>query len=275
MNPLPVENPLALAILQRRAQAAYEIWDAHAHVGRFSRFFIPDHEPAHMVEVMDRAGVHVAVISALRALEDDTRAGNAEMVEVLDRWPTRFRGWVVFNPWLSTRADLLGGLTHPGVVGVKIHPDLHEYPVTGMRYEPMWRAAVERGVPVLTHTWATSPFDDPAMLAMVARRHPDLRILLGHSGASPAGFELSLELALEHPQLHLEICGSRYSGTVLSRTVAAIGADRVVFGSDFPFIDLRPALGRVAFADLTESDRRAVLGGTARHLLGARAVPTP
>lgn len=267
------ENPLASSILRRRPQDTYEIWDAHAHVGGFSRFFTPRREAEQMVEVMERTGVALAVVSALRALEDDTIAGNAEMLDVLDRWPSRFRGWAVFNPWSSTTAELLGVLAHPGVVGVKIHPDLHEYPATGTRYEPVWRLAEEQRIAVLTHSWATSQFDDPTMLAQIAHRHPDVPILLGHSGASPAGFELALELALEHPQLYLEICGSRYSGAVLSRTVAAIGADRVLFGSDFPFIDLRPALGRVAFAALTEDEREAVLGSTARRLLRDHARP--
>jgi len=38
--------------------------------------------------------------------------------------------------------------------------------------------------------------------------------------------------------------------------VRALGADRVIFSSDIPFIDLRYSLGRVLFAGLTPASRR-------------------
>lgn len=49
--------------------------------------------------------------------------------------------------------------------------------------------------------------------------------------------------------------------------VTALGADRVLYGSDFPFIDLRYSIGRVVFAELELEDRLAVLGGSMRRLL--------
>jgi hypothetical protein len=49
--------------------------------------------------------------------------------------------------------------------------------------------------------------------------------------------------------------------------VRELGTDQVVYGSDFPFIDLRMSLGRVVFADLTDAERAAVMGGTMLRLL--------
>ena len=49
--------------------------------------------------------------------------------------------------------------------------------------------------------------------------------------------------------------------------VREAGAERVIFSSDIPFIDLRYGLGRVLFADLTPGEQALVLGGNIRRLL--------
>ena len=261
-------DALESAILAGRAQSAYEIWDAHAHLGDYSHFFIPQSSTASMIAVMDRTGVSTAIASSLRALEDDAATGNAEMRETVASSAGRILGYAVFNPWSSSEDELRALLAAPGVVGIKVHPDLHRYPVSGDRYRPVWEAAEHLGAPVLSHTWGGSDYDDPGMLRDVADRQPAIHAILGHSGATPVGFEVAMECAMTHPQLHLEICGSQYSTTALARTVSAVGADRVLFGSDFPFIDQRMSLGRVAFSALSEQDRRQVLGANARALFG-------
>jgi predicted TIM-barrel fold metal-dependent hydrolase len=47
---------------------------------------------------------------------------------------------------------------------------------------------------------------------------------------------------------------------------AGAGADRVLSGSDIPFVDPRGQLGRVAFARLPDDALRLVLGANARRL---------
>jgi hypothetical protein len=55
--------------------------------------------------------------------------------------------------------------------------------------------------------------------------------------------------------------------------VDQLGPERVLFGSDFPFIDQRMSLGRVAYADLDPESRRAILGENSRRLFGWRPLP--
>lgn len=49
--------------------------------------------------------------------------------------------------------------------------------------------------------------------------------------------------------------------------VASVGPQRVLYGSDFPFIELRYALRRVVFAVLPAETLPLVLGGNARRVL--------
>ncbi len=65
-----------------------------------------------------------------------------------------------------------------------------------------------------------------------------------HTGALPAAFEGAIRLAKEHANLYLDISGSFITGVWIRRMVAELGAERVIFSSDQPFID--PATAWVA-----------------------------
>jgi predicted TIM-barrel fold metal-dependent hydrolase len=263
-------DPLTDAVRNRVPLAGVDVIDAHAHVGPFSRFFTPDPSADAMVRVMDRCGVRQAVLSSCLAIELDTAAGNAATAAAVAAHPERLAGYLTVNPHQNPEAELARWGGHPGFVGLKLHPSLHEYPVTGPAYAPAWEYAAATGRPVLTHTWTGSAYDDPVMLGTVAERHPGVTILLGHAGALPAGFDTVIALARRHPNLYPEICGSHFTGRALERMVGELGAHRVIYGSDFPFIDLRYSIGRVLFADLPYADRVMVLGGTFAALLSPR-----
>jgi aminocarboxymuconate-semialdehyde decarboxylase len=175
-------------------------------------------------------------------------------------------------------------------------------------FEPFWAAAEETGALVFIHP-TTRGFDAPvfgehylwnavgnplettvtaAHLVMTGtmERHPGLNVLLAHGG----GTILALRGRLRHahsfqPQARSRLRESPeeslrrflYDSVVhdpglLRALVAAVGADRVLCGSDHPFDmgDLRPA-DTVRAAGLAPEDEAAVLGGNAARLLGLEA----
>jgi uncharacterized protein len=261
-------SQLAQAVLQRRPLTDVTVIDAHAHAGPYSLFFIPDADPAGMVRVMDRCGVDRAVLSSHLGLQLDAAGGNRATVRAVDEFPGRLLGYLVINPWHDPEAELATWSGDPRFVGIKLHPDLHGYPLTGSRYRSVWAHAERTGMPVLTHTWYGSPYDDAAHVAEVAERHPDVVLLAGHSGGPEPGIDLAIELAARYPKMILETCGSFVTGHHIERMVGELGAGKVVFGSDFPFIDQRVSLGRTVFARIGDAERTAILGGTATELFG-------
>lgn len=244
--------------------------DAHAHAGPYSLFHIPESDPASMVAVMARTGVSRAVLSTNRAIQEDSRRGNDETARAVADFPGQLLGYGVVNPWQDPLTELDRIIDDPRFVGIKLHPDLHEYPLTGHRYDPVWEYSARTGCPVLTHTWYNSPFDTPALLTEVAQRHGDITVLIGHSGAIPPGHEEAVAVAHEVPGAHLEICGSYMNARVMESFVDRVGAHRVVFGSDFPFIDQRVSLGRIAYSALAPVDLDAVLAGNSALLFDWR-----
>ena len=261
-------DPLLAAMCAGEPLTGVDVIDAHAHLGPYSLFHIPGSDLDSMVEVMDLTGVRMTVLSSNQAIQYDANAGNTETLRAVDRFPDRIAGYAVVNPWQRPDRELRRLDGDPRFVGVKVHPDLHDYPLTGPLYEPLWEHVEETGLPVLTHTWHGSPYDDPGLVGEVLTRHPGVRMILGHSGVSPAGMAASLDVASEHPSAYLEICGSSMTGELLRWLVERAGADRVLFGSDFPFIDQRYSLGRVVGAGFEPKVAEAVLGGNAASLFG-------
>lgn len=262
------ERPSA-QVLRSEPIRGWDIIDGHAHVGPWFNFFTPEPTADSMLRVMDRCGVRMAVVSATRAISTEVVAGNAEVIELVRRHPRRFAGYAVFNPHQpGSLADVEQALDVPGIVGIKIHPDVQAYSVNGPLYAPVFELARRRKSPILAHTFADSAFSDPLQFDTVATNWPEVVILLGHSGVTGEGHRRAMAVALKHPNLYLEVCGSLTTGHWIQQMVASVGPQRVIYGSDFPFIELRYGLGRVVFAGLPPETLALVLGGNARRVLG-------
>lgn len=261
----------AAQVLSRQPWQGSPVLDAHVHLGPYNRFFIEDPSGAAMLRVMDRCGVTGGIVSSMLGVELDASAGNQETAQLCETYPDRFAGYIVVNPWQDPERQLSHWHEHPAFVGVKVHPDLHEYPLDGPRYEPVWDYARQTSRPVLTHTWAGSAYNDLAHVDRIADRNPQVWILAGHAGVAPGSFDRAVDVAQRHSRVLLELCGSHNHGRHIANIVQAVGASQVVFGSDLPFIDLRMSLGRFVFAQLAADDLTAVLGQTMRDVLSCSA----
>ena len=247
------------------------IVDVHGHLGTWSDFFVPEPSAQWLVETNSRIGIDAVIVSHLVAFGYDTTVGNRMAIEAAARHPGQIGVWLVANPhWPERVADIRAQLDEPGVCGLKLHPDVHEYAITDPGYRPYLELAQEQGLPVLSHGQTRSPWSDPVQLADICARHEGLSLLMGHAGLWVDGFERACALAREHEGLYLEICGSRLTHRWLERIIDDVGARKVLFGSDASFLDPRTGLGKVLHARLDPSDRELVLGGNAVRLLGER-----
>ncbi|MGH9724514.1 MAG: amidohydrolase family protein, partial [Candidatus Acidiferrales bacterium] len=156
-------------------------------------------------------------------------------------------------------------LHHPPLI--KLHPDLHKYPVDGPNYIPVWNYAHQTHAIVLVHTWDSDVNCGPLMFIKIAKEFPGARILLGHSGVSWRGYHQAIEVAKQAPNVYLDISGSQSHRTVLEICVAEVGAERVLFGSDMPYLEAAVPVGRVLTARISDEEKRAILRNNFMRLL--------
>jgi uncharacterized protein len=174
----------------------------------------------------------------------------------------------------------------PELAGIKLFPGYHPFYPHDRRLDPVYEYAHRREVPVLVHTGDTMDpvglikFSRPVEVDEVAVRFRDVPIVLCHFGnpwideAAEVVYKNRNVYAdtsglLAHPSYPLfdrmvALCRQR-----LMEAILMIGsAERVLYGSDWPLVDLKVALPLVASLDLPDRDRAAILGGNARRLFG-------
>lgn len=244
--------------------------DCHTHMGPWFNFSIPKDPWAEgMIAAMDTCGIQQVVCAPHVAIGPDTPWGNDLVADAVRRFPDRFVGYCTVNPNYPERemvAEMDRLITRGPFRGIKIHPSVHLYPSDGPNYRPMWAFAHEHGLPVLVHTWESDRLCGPLMFAGIGKTYPKAQVLLGHSGASAVGMDQSIQAAREAGNVHLDLTASYLPFGMLEVVVASVGAERVLFGTDTPFLDGRPKVGQVAAARIPDEDKRRIFGLNAKRL---------
>ena len=261
-------NPSSLAQEIRRAGKATScpVVDMHGHYGPFKGIYFPSADADGMIRSMDRAGV-VTVISSSHESLYDSQAGNERMARVVREHPDRIRGYWTINPNDPDMAErqLAGLEAKSEFVGIKLHPTMHEYPVTGEAYTPAFEYAQRRRMPVLIHTWGRNALCGPDAIAEVAERHRGVVILMGH--ACYGEWDKAAEIAARHENVYIELTAAYAVNGAIERMVEHAGSHKVLYGTDIPWFDPHYAIGCILYAHITDDDRHNILHRNAEKIL--------
>lgn len=249
------------------------IVDLHGHAGPFHEFLVLGADPDGMIALMDRMGVQALVTAPHIAIGPSSGEGNNMALDMVRRYPGRFYGYAVPYPHEPEKAgDELRRALDAGLSAIKLHPGIHHYRIVDPGYRVAFEVAAERGTFILTHTWRNDPMCTTGMLTQLAQEFPTVPVLMGHSGGGPAGFPEFIELARTYPNLYLDTTCSYTFGYWVRRMAEQAGVEKVVYGSDIPFIDARYGLGKVVLSGLDDEALRAVLRDNGRRLLAGAGV---
>ena len=252
---------------QGRPITDVEIIDFHAHLGPYYNMHTPDTEAPSMVRNMDLCGIDKTVISTTLSFDTDTVMGNTMTLEALAAFPGRLYGACVVSghyPEISL-AELDRMLANPAVVMVKSHPWSTRCKMNDRRLKPVYDYIAERGLFLLVHTWLDGdPYGSQDLFASVAADYPSIKWLMGHSGG-PYGSIRAVEIAQKLDNVFLDLTLSMCPAQQVEFFVREVGPDRVLFGTDNPFIDPRPQIGRVALARISDEDKAKIFGGNVRR----------
>ena len=73
----------------------------------------------------------------------------------------------------------------------------------------------------------------------------------------------------------METCTSFGAQGTIEFLVEGVGGDRVLFGSDMPLIDGKFGVGRIVTADISDEDKKKILGLNAMKLLNIQPNDLP
>ncbi len=236
-------------------------------------------------------------LEAARLVNDSMARGQAA-------YPERIR-WLASLPWEYPDHALeeLGRACKDGAVGVMVLANIAGGHLTDGAYAPIWQAIDDRRLPVLVHP--TEPPGTPEMdmrkyslastvgfmfdttLAITRMifdgfldRYPNLKIIASHAGATvpylagrmDRSFEMTIPSQDAISTLPSEYLRRIYDDAVtyqqqaLELCIAVGGADKVMYGSDYPHVigDMAGCLRRV---DALPPDlRESVRNGNAKRI---------
>lgn len=247
-----------------------EIIDFHAHLGPIQVMHVPAHDSVSMIKTMDLCGINKTVVSPNIGINSDFVLGNDSMLEEIRAHRGRIYGACMVNghyPELSMDELQRCFSDDKDVKMVKIHPYSTFCNMKDKRMKKIYEFASERKLVVLVHTWLDGDsYGSQDIFAEVVKDYPDINWVMGHSGG-PYGSFHAVELAKEMENIFLDITVSTSPARQIEYFVSEIGSERVMFGTDNPFIDPRPQIGRVGLADISHQDRVNIFSANARRLV--------
>lgn len=234
-----------------------------------------------LIETMDEEGVDRSVVFGFpwRSAERFRRQ-NDYVMEAVAAHPDRLIGMACFDAdhpeaAQETRRCLEGGLSGVGELA------FYETGITADkldRLEPVMALCREKDVPVLIHTnepvGHAYPGKSPNTLSQIyalVRRFPDNRLILAHWGGGLFFYALlkkEVREALQNVYFDTAASPFLYEAAVWETAARIVGADKILFGTDYPLLKPSRYFKEIDGGSLNAADRDLIKGGNAAALLG-------
>ncbi len=195
----------------------------------------------------------------------DYRFGNDFLLQVWRRLPDRLIPFLGINP-NDSRENVLAELkrmTDAGVRCIKLLNDYQGYPGDGPNLMALYGYAAEHRMFVFNHSWSSE------VILKISRQFPDTDFIFGHYGS---GQDPILQ---SRPNVYANIWNYGPWGW-LDRAFHSVGAGKFLLGSDGFLNPLSVGIGPVVFAEISDAEKRQILGLTLARLLDrVGALPKP
>jgi predicted TIM-barrel fold metal-dependent hydrolase len=201
--------------------------------------------------------------------EAQLRTINDETFWLMRHYPGYVTGFCHVNPTLGEHAVRreVERCAERGFRGIKLEIANNARDAS-MR--PVMKAAERHGLVVLQHAWSMTKIrqrsfhTDPEDAALLARRFPNVQIIMAHlTGCGVRGV-----LAVKpYDNLVIDTSGAAPEAGIVEYAVEQLGTERVLYGSDVPIRDFAVAIARVTGTQLDPAIQRRILFHNARALL--------
>jgi uncharacterized protein len=269
---LAISRAESLISSQATSGAPGPIWDAHCHLTSLAGE-TPEDRLTNLIKFADRLGIERIVLSLGSAIYSDPspeqlREENDQVLRALRRWPDRAFGFVYLSPnQLEFSLQEFDRCVRDGpMVGIKL---LTARRCNAPELDPIVERALASRVPILQHTWLKIGGNEPGEstpydVIELARRHPRLSIICGHTGGD---WERGIRIVRSTANVAVCLAGFDPTSGVAEMGVRELGAERLIYGSDSGGRSFASQLAKVIGAEIPETSRKLILGGNLRRML--------
>ena len=234
-----------------------------------------------LLRAMDRDGVDHAVVMGMGWSDCEVAVeANDYLIEVCAAHRDRLTGFASVNPaWGDVLLREVERCAVAGLRGIgELHPDSQGIDIADSALmAPLMDLAHSLGLPLLLHCsepvghrYPGKGETTPGKVMALIENFPENAIVCAHWGGGLPFYALMPEVGEALKNVYFDSAASPflYRPGVYRSVANLVGADRILFASDYPLMRPARALGEVAGQELTESERSQIVGGNAVRLLG-------
>lgn len=155
-----------------------------------------------------------------------------------------------------------------GLKGIKLHPDTQQVDMDDDRLMAIYEIA-QGELPLVIHTGDYRyDFSHPRRLKKILKAFPDLVVNAAHFGGWSI-FDYGYELLRDENCFVDTSSAQAFLGPLRTKELCSLyGADRVMFGSDFPMWSPKEELDMLLATGLSDEELEKILYGNAMRFLG-------
>ena len=240
-----------------------------------------------MIVAMDQAGIDKAIVTGWCWQNHvDCVEQNSWTMDVVRKYPGRLRALAAIQP--NSGAEAMRELERcvaGGMVGLgELNADGQSFRLDDKSFRMLAHRAAELNVAMLLHTNEPVGHKYPGKGQLplsdiydLAKAIPNLRLVLAHWGGGFPFYELMREVRRVATNVYYDSAASPllYSPKIFRTVIDIVGADKVLFGSDFPLIlyprsqtepDFIPFLNEMRKLGLSVEEWAKVMGGNAQRI---------
>jgi len=229
---------------------------------------------ARLIEYADRMGierlcVYMGLSFSKNPIPERLVQENDEVLQAIAHWHDRCFGFCyVSGEYLAeSLAEIDRCISKGPMVGIKLW--VARKCSDKALDEIILRASQLKAV-IFQHTWFKTdgtqlPGEStPDDLVALARRHPNVPLICGHSGGT---WELGIRAVKPIPNIFIDLAGSDPVNGFVEMAVRELGPERVLYGSDAGGRSFASQIAKVLGARISDSDRRMIFRDNLKRLL--------
>lgn len=221
-----------------------------------------------LMDGLNRAGGASAAIHSVATTAHQVASINRFILESAAAHPGRLTPFATLHPDLPDFDAAMDEILSAGFKGVKLHPEFQNFKVDDPRAVALFRAIAGK-LPVLLHCGDfRCDHSAPERILAMLEKAPDLTLICAHLGGWTT-WERSAH-ALRGADLWVDTSSSLYALDAPTATaiIRSYGADRVLYGTDYPVWTPEEELQRFMALPLTDGEREKILWSNHLTLLG-------
>lgn len=219
-----------------------------------------------LLRLGDAAGTTQYVILPVAIRPENTRHINDFILEQVAKEP-RFLGFGTVHAAMENLTGEVDYILQQGLRGIKMHPDTQGFPIDDPRLFPVYEQAQGK-LPFIFHV-GDQRYDDshPARLRKVLDLFPHLQVIAAHFG----GYTMHQEAyaLLKDKDCFFDVSSSLMfmPEGMAEDYINRYGAERFVYGSDYPMWNPQVEMERFLRLKLTDDQLEQIAHKTAESIL--------